>query len=290
MIRSWTLGDVKVTSIVEYFGPTHQPEAVFPEFKRSTFEERVGELPPCHWYPEIDRFVIAIQIWAVFAGSDVILIDTGVGNHKERPAARMNQLNTLVPQWMDAAGVTRQNVTHVVHTHLHSDHIGWNTTLDGGRWVPTFPNARHWMPRRDLEYFRSLHESGTAGDSSFADSLLPVLDAGLVSFIDGQREVAGCLKVADAIGHTPGQQNYWIRSGRDVGVFSADVFHHPVQILDPGLNTAFCVLQDEAKTTRLRVLNDASTAGALVMPCHFPPPHCGFIRRLGDRFVYEPAH
>ena len=289
MIRSWTIGDVKVTSIVEYFAPTHQPEATFPEFDRQVFAGQAGQLPALHWFADMDRFVIAIQLWVVFAGSNVILIDTGVGNAKVRPAARMNRLNTLVPQWMQAAGVSRDTVTHVVMTHLHSDHIGWNTVLDGDRWVPTFPNARYLVPRRDFDFFKSLNDEGRASDTSFADSLQPVVDAGLVDFVDGQKEIAGCLQVADAKGHTPGQLNYWLRSRGETGVFSADVFHHPVQILNPGWNTAFCILPEDAKRTRLALLNEAADTGALVMPCHFPPPHCGYVRRQGDAFAYEPA-
>ncbi|NYZ14527.1 MBL fold metallo-hydrolase [Azospirillum sp. RWY-5-1] len=289
MIRSWKIGDATVVSIVEYFGPTHQPETVFPEFDRAAFARRAGELPPGHWYPAMDRFVIAIQLWAVLAGPNVIVIDTGVGNGKPRPAARMNRLNTLTASWLEAAGVTRESVTHVVMTHLHADHVGWNTVFEDGRWVPTFPNARYVMPRRDFDHFKGLHDAGTAGEPSFADSVLPVLDAGLVDFIGTEGEVAGCLRIADAAGHTPGQLNYWLHSGGETGVFSADILHHPVQILNPGWNTAFCVLPDEAKATRARFLNEVSDAGALVMPCHFPPPHCGFIRRQGDAFVYEPA-
>jgi glyoxylase-like metal-dependent hydrolase (beta-lactamase superfamily II) len=289
MIRSWNIGDVKVTSIVEYFGPTHQPEATFPEFDRTKFTGQAPLLPAMHWYPDMDRFVIAIQIWVVFAGPNVIIIDTGVGNGKTRPAARMHLLNTLVPFWMQAAGVAREKVSHVVMTHLHSDHIGWNTTRDGDRWVPTFPNARYLVPKREFEFFKSLNDTGKAADTSFADSLLPIFEAGLADFVEDQKEIADCLQVADAIGHTPGQLNYWLRSKGETGVFSADVFHHPVQILNPGWNTAFCILPDDAKRTRLRLLNEAADSGALVMPCHFPPPHCGFVRRQGDAFVYEPA-
>ncbi|RDV05011.1 MBL fold metallo-hydrolase [Undibacter mobilis] len=289
MIGNWRIGDIKVANIVEYFGPTHQPEVVFPEFDRAVFGRREAELPPMHWYPEMNRFVIGIQIWVVFAPPNIVVVDTGVGNGKPRPAARMDQLNTLLPAWLEATGVKPDQVTHVVMTHLHSDHVGWNTVLDNGRWVPTFPNARYLMPKRDFDYFKDLSESGKAGEPSFSDSVQPILDAGLADFINGQAEVADCLQVTDAIGHTPGQLNYWLRSRGETGVFSADILHHPVQVLNPGWNTAFCVLPDEAKATRLKFLHEASRTEALVMPCHFPPPHCGFIRRQGDAFAYEPA-
>jgi len=287
MIRSFNIGAVRVTSVVEYFGPTHVPEATYPEYDASRMQ--AAALPPLHWYPEINRLVIAIQIWLVFTGDRIIIVDTGVGNHKPRPPARMNMLNTLVPQWFAAAGVTRENVTDVVMTHLHSDHIGWNTVLEDGRWVPMFPNARYHVPQTDFAYFKALHESGKAGEPSFADSLIPVLEAGLVDFIPDGGEIAGVLRTEKAFGHTPGQLNYWIDQPHATGVFSADIFHHPVQILNPGWNTAFCILPDEAKRTRATFLAKAAETGALIMPCHFPPPHCGFVRRQGDGFAYEPV-
>jgi len=284
MIRSWSVGDAKVTSLVEYFGPTHVPEIAFPEFDPAVMARIAAGLPPGHWYPQIHRFVIAVQIWILAVDDRLILVDTGVGNGKPRLAARMNMLNTLVPHWMNAAAVTRENVTDVVMTHLHSDHIGWNTTFEDGRWVPTFPNARYHVPKHDFDYF-----SRKPLDASLSDSLQPVIDAGLVEFIDGQSHVAGHLSVRRAPGHTPGQLNYWLESRGETGVFSADILHHPVQILSPGWNTAFCMLPDEAKKTRAAFLAEAADTGALVMPCHFPPPHCGYVRRASDGYVYEPA-
>ena len=289
MIHERHIGHVRIVGVTEYFGPTHQPEATFPGFDRTAFARREHELPPGHWYAAMDRFVIGIQIWAVFAEENLIVIDAGVGNGKVRAAARMNGLNTLVPAWMEAAGIMPDRVTHVVTTHLHGDHIGWSTRLEDGFWVPTFPNARHLMPRRDFDYFAGLSDAGTALEPSFCDSVVPLLEAGLVDFIDGPGHVADCLEAVEAAGHTPGQMNYWLRSNGEAGIFCADVFHHPVQILHPELNTAFCVLPDQARATRRRVLDQVSAEGALVMPCHFPPPHCGYVHRRGDDFVYRPV-
>ena len=289
MIHSWRIGDAIVTSLVEYVGPTHVPEATFPAFSDAVFGEREAELPPGMWYPAMRRFTIAIQIWILKRGNDVVIIDTGVGNHKVRPPARMHMLNTLVRQWLEAAGASPSAVTHVLMTHLHSDHIGWNTTLDGERWVPTFPKARYLVPRTDYDYFKGLADSGKAGDTSFADSLVPIFDAGLASFVDRSSQLPGGLEPAEAFGHTPGQMNYWLRSGGDTGVFSADVFHHPVQILNPTWNTAFCVLRDQAIATRTKVLADAAASNALIMSCHFPAPHAGYVRKAGDAYKFEPA-
>jgi glyoxylase-like metal-dependent hydrolase (beta-lactamase superfamily II) len=289
MIHSWSIGDVRVTSVVEYVGPTHVPEATFPDFDAATFAAQKPLLPPGHWHESVGRFTIAIQLWVVHAGNDVVLVDAGVGNRKERPPARMHMLNTLLPQWLAAAGAAPAQVTHVLTTHLHSDHIGWNTTLTDGRWEPTFPKARYLVPRQDFDYFRELAAAGKAGDGSFADSMQPVVDAGLVDFIDRTSDLPAGLEPREAFGHTPGMMNYWLRSKGETGVFSADVFHHPVQILNPSWNTAFCIIPDAARATRAAFLAEAAQTGALIMPCHFPAPHTGYARKAGDGYRFEPA-
>jgi glyoxylase-like metal-dependent hydrolase (beta-lactamase superfamily II) len=289
MIHSWRIGDATVTSLIEYAGPTHAPEATFPAFDQATFDRRAAELPTGMWYARMRRFVIAVQIWVVKRDSETILVDSGVGNRKVRPAARMHLLNTLTPQWLAAAGAAPDEVTHVLMTHLHTDHIGWNTTLVGDRWEPTFPRARYLVPNGDFDCFKTLRDRGEAPDASFDDSLAPVVDAGLVDFIDARSELPGGLEPAEAFGHTPGQMNYWLRSQGEAGVFSADVLHHPVQILNPAWNTAFCMLSDAAVATRARLLMDAAATGALVMPCHFPAPHAGYVRKARDAYRFEPA-
>lgn len=290
MLSTWTIGDARVSSLVEYYGPTHDPAFLYPAFDRQTFEIMAGRLPAGHYYEASDRLVIAIQIWLIQVGGKAILVDTGVGNCKPRTAERMRDLNTLFLTWLAAAGESRQSITHVVHTHLHPDHIGWNTMVSDGRHVPTFPNARYLFPRRDFEFFQSLRaQQSPVEDNAFADSVDPVIDAGLGDFIADEREILGCLEVRRAPGHTPGMLNYWLRSGDAVGVFSGDVFHHPLQIACPGWNTAFCILPEEALATRRRLLEEAADSGALLMSCHFPPPFAGFVRRDGDGFRYEPA-
>ena len=200
----------------------------------------------------------------------------------------MDMLNTLVPEWMAAAGVPFEAVTHVVMTHLHNDHVGWNTMRSGQEWVPTFPNARYLLPEADLRYFRGLHQNDPVENASLADSVEPLIDRGLVDFIEVGSEIAGILKVTAATGHTPGMLNLWIGEGERYGVFCADIFHTPMQIAEPQLNTAFCALQDEARKTRREFLERVADTPTLVMPCHFAPPHCGYVKRSGDGFSFVP--
>jgi glyoxylase-like metal-dependent hydrolase (beta-lactamase superfamily II) len=182
-------------------------------------------------------------------------------------------------------------VTHVVHTHLHSDHVGWNTTLKQGRWEPTFPNARYLMPRTDFAL--QIDPSGGARphiDASFQDSVLPIVDAGLADFIKPGDEIADLLHVEAAPGHSVGQVNFRVRSRREEGLFSGDVMHSPIQVVEPWLNTTYCALPDVARKTRAAFLDRGAKGDALIMPMHFGTPNCGFIRRQGEGFRFEPGH
>jgi glyoxylase-like metal-dependent hydrolase (beta-lactamase superfamily II) len=290
MLRSRMIGAFKVSSLIEYYGPTHIPEIAFTQFDRSCLAEHHSWLTPQHYVPESDRLVIAVQLWMVQTGSDVILIDAGVGNGKRRPIERMNMLNTLVLQWMAAAGAPPEKITHVVMTHLHSDHVGWNTIMVDGRWVPTFPNARYLVPKENYDQWQHLIQGGQNPDNgSFADSVLPLVDAGVVEFIENQKQVAGCLEVEAASGHTPGHLTFRLRSEGQEGLFAGDVLHHPFQVVRPDSNSAFDFFPDVARRTRAAVLASAAASGALVMPCHFGPPCCGYIRKQAGAYRFEPG-
>lgn len=292
MIQSRQFGDVRITRVLEYAAPTHPPEFLFPDLPGSQLAADSAWLAPNHYITHMNRLIVTIQLWIVHAGDKTIVVDTGVGNLKPRAAARMNMLNSLVLPWLEAAGAGREQVTHVVHTHLHSDHIGWNTVLVDGRWEPTFPKARYLLPKADFDFFQGVLAKGPNPliDQSFADSLQPVIDAGLADFIaEGDSEAAGLLGIEPVPGHSPGMLSYRLRSGPQEALFTADVFHSPLQIAHPTLNTAYCELPEIARQTRLAVLNRAADREALIMPMHFGAPHCGYVRRQDDGFRFEPA-
>ncbi|MBB1492319.1 MBL fold metallo-hydrolase [Paracoccus sp. MC1854] len=292
MIQSRTIGRARVTRVVEYAAPTHDPAFLFPSLPQAELDAAADWLAPHHYIPAMNRLIVTIQIWVVELDGKVILIDTGVGNDKPRAAARMNRLNNRVLEWLEAAGAGRERVTHVIQTHMHMDHTGWNTVLVDGEWVPTFPNARYLMPETDFRHYEvALKQARDAVmDDSWDDSVVPVVDAGLVDFIaDDAGEILGCLTVEPVPGHTPGMLSFRLKSDGEEGLFTADVFHSPLQIAHPDLNTAYCALPDVARETRARVLAEAADKGTLIMPMHFGPPCCGYVRRDGDGYVFEGA-
>jgi glyoxylase-like metal-dependent hydrolase (beta-lactamase superfamily II) len=290
MIRTRMIGEARVTNVVEYVGPTHVPEATFPDLRPDMLSRHNRALTSNYWVPAMNRLVIAIQIWVVEVAGAVIVVDPGVGNRKHRAPARMDMLNTLTLPWLEAAGASRERVTHVVMTHLHGDHIGWNTLLEDGQWRPTFPHARYLAPLADYRYFRALYDANPADPMAgpLGDSLLPIEQAGRLELFEADtRCIADTLRVVPAHGHTPGMVTLELESGGQNGVFSGDILHHPLQILEPGLNTAFCILGDQARAVRAAFLARVAERRTLVMPAHFPWPGCGYVRRRDGGYIFE---
>ena len=285
MMYSRTLGEARISNILEYMGPTHAPEFVFPELDKARIAPELDWLAPHHYLPAMDRFVVAMQLWVLELRDHVVVIDTGVGNHKQRPGVpRMHMLNTLVPLWLEAAGATAERVTHVLCTHFHGDHVGWNTRLVDGAWVPSFPNARYVMPQADFTLAKAAFDAGDHQTltGSFADSILPVHEAGLVDFIDTDTEIVPGLRAERMPGHTAGAYCYHLRSGGRDGMFSGDIMHSALQVAMPEVNTWIDYLPAQARASRRLFLTRAMEREALVMPAHFGYPHCGYVRATPD--------
>lgn len=287
------IGDVRVTRIQEYSGPSHDPKFLLPEMSQQDLEENKSWMAPNHWIPHMNKLIVTIQLWVLHAGSNIIVVDTGVGNFKNRQdIPRMHMLNNLIVEWLEAAGAPPEKVTHVVLTHLHADHVGWNTRWLDNRWTPTFPNAKYYIPELDFKFCeqgKNREEKIDVFGESFNDSVMPVVNEGLAVMVRPGMEIADCLQVEGAAGHSPGQVAFRIRSQGEEAVFSGDIFHSPMQIVKPEINSGYCIYPDVARNTRYEFLNRAADSNALVLPVHFGDPYCGFIRRQGDGFSFEPS-
>jgi len=244
------------------------------------FDERTGDLAS------------RIQTYVVKTPRHTILIDTGVGNDKSRtlaPAWNMRTGSTYLDD-LAAVGVTPEQVDFVVCTHLHVDHVGWNTRLDNGRWVPTFPKARYLIGQREWAHWKAAGPAALvrAGDY-IADSVLPVFNSGQADLIGDEHAIASDISVEPAFGHTPGQLMVRLGSGREQAILSADLMHHPLQVHHPEWSTRFCTDPVQARATRIKFFNDHANTGRLVFPAHFPSPTGGTIERDGKdfRFIFS---
>lgn len=273
-VRTFVVGDVEVLRIVERQGPLVPARRLVPDCGAEVWREHAGELAPRYWEPDRDMAVLAVQTWVVRSGGRTVLVDTGVGRDRERPGSPLfHRQPGDLPGRLRRAGVDPAEVDVVVNTHIHGDHVGWNTHDENGEWAPTFPRATYLLPAPDDRYFGP--EGGYAGGARvddrllYEDSIAPVHRAGqAVVWEDGYR-VDEHLRLEPAPGHTPGSSVLRISSRGEHAVFVGDVLHSPVQILRPGCNSCFCLDPRQAASTRRRVLQRAADEGALVIPAHF---------------------
>lgn len=284
------IGSTEVFNICEMIGPTHDPAMIYPELPAQEFAALAPQLSPAHYHSGNNRLIIGIQIWVVKIGAEIIVIDTGVGNGKPRGLPRFNQLNTLVMAWLQAAGADPKDVTQVINTHMHGDHVGWNTVADGDGWAATFPNAQYWMPRKDYDWWkpRYVAAKGIGETEAFIDAVDPLVSAGKVIFYEEGQVFAPGLVAHAAYGHTPGMMRIDLTSAGKKGIFCADIFHSPLQILRPDINTVIDIEQDVARATRAAFLDHVADTGTLVMPCHFGAPHAVHIVKEGVGYGFVP--
>jgi len=178
----------------------------------------------------------------------------------------------------------------VMCTHLHVDHVGWNTRLENGKWVPTFPNAKYVMSRTDHDHWAALAKKADTEAyqvNTYNDSVLPIVEAKKAEFVSGDHGMCGCLTLKPAPGHTPGQIRVDLDSRGKRAIFAGDALHNPVQVPLWKWNSCFCEDRDLARKSRHTLLADCVEQGALLMPAHFAPPHAAYVKDKGDRFELD---
>ncbi|RSS84472.1 MBL fold metallo-hydrolase [Streptomyces sp. WAC06614] len=267
-------GDVTVTRVREFQGPVGRgPHDFVPGSSEDVWAAQEHWLRPEFVDGEPPLARVTLQTWVLRSEGRVILVDTGAGNRKARPGMPWDQQETAFLEDLARAGVRPEDVDLVVNTHLHGDHVGWNTRLDGDAWVPTFPRARYLINRSEFDFWNpanghvSVLGDGNAG--VFEDSVAPVHEAGLVDLWEDGHRIDAHLRLDLAAGHTPGSSVLTLVSGGDRAVFVGDLLHSPVQVLEPDANSCFCEDAAQARATRRRVLGWAADHGGLVVPAHF---------------------
>jgi glyoxylase-like metal-dependent hydrolase (beta-lactamase superfamily II) len=288
-IQQITLGDVAVIRVEEMHGPVMPADQFFPDIPDTAWKDQREMLVPDHLGANDTMVHTAMQTWVLRSGGKTILVDTAVGNDKMRPAvAAWDHLELDYLGNLAHAGVRPEDVDLVVNTHVHVDHIGWNTRLADGTWVPTFPNATYLIPKADFDFWNPANNSDIAGgvnENAFEDSIAPVLAAGQVQLWEGSHVIDANLRLDAAPGHTPGHSVIVLESGTDRALFAADIMHTPLQVAYPDHSSCFCLDPAQASATRHRLLGWAADANALVLPAHFSGQSALEVHREGGRFT-----
>ena len=289
-LPQWSFGDLSLTRIIESEGPLLSPFELLRDCTPNHISENLPWLAPRFYDPQAQLLVITIQSFLIRTAGKTILVDACSGNHKDRRRPFFHRREWDWLQKLAAAGVRPEDVDIVMCSHLHVDHVGWNTRLENGRWVPTFPNARYLISRREWEYWRShagVMSLGRTGDF-ISDSVVPIVERGQADLIDDRHGFCEGIDVEPAHGHTPGQFMVRLRAAGQEAILSADLMHTPLQLRYPQWSTHFCVDPDLARRTREDFL-ERNCHGPLVFPAHFPSPCGGRIIREGSHYSFEYA-
>jgi glyoxylase-like metal-dependent hydrolase (beta-lactamase superfamily II) len=279
----WKIGDVTVTRVVEF--ESSVPYSERDAFLRAAKPDALKAMP---WlYPNFVRedgsLVLSVHALLVDAPGMKLVVDTCVGNDKPRGITRGRPLHRPFLLDIAQAGFPREKVDVVICTHLHVDHVGWNTMLENGKWVPTFPNARYLVGRDEYEFWRA-QKDDREGEEIFADSVKPIFDAGLAETVGLDHRVSPEIRLTPSTGHTPGHVSVVIESRGETAVITGDMMHHPCQIGRPDWVSVFDNDTKAARATRERMLDEWADKPILIIGTHFAAPTAGRIVRDGETY------
>ena len=283
-----TIGAASLTRIEELYAADWDAPAFFPDWRQELIAPHLRWMVPDHFDPAKNCLKLSIHSWLIRIGGRTALVDTCVGNHKTRPTRpKWHLMESRYLQRLAEAGVRPEEIDLVMCTHLHADHVGWNTRLDSGRWVPTFPKARYVFSKADYDHYLALDREGKApvNHGSFRDSVLPVVEAGQAQMVTGAAAIDEHLMLEPAPGHTPGSMVLKLAAGSSGGaLLCGDVLHHAIQVYHPEWNSFVCADAALARQSRRTVLEHCSGTGALLMPTHFGAPFVCHIEAKAGGF------
>ena len=276
-METWRIGEISIIKVVDIVNVV--PVAFL--IAEATHEnlEPITWLKP-HFLDEAGNMPLSIHTFVIRTPDVTVVVDTCIGNDK--PRALLPDWNMRQGQFLDdlaQAGVAREAVDTVLCTHLHVDHVGWNTMLVDGRWAPTFPRANYLFGRAEWAFWEN--EEDPYGKEAKADSILPIFEAGQAVLVESDHHVAPGIQLMPTPGHTPGHVSVLVESGGERAVITGDLMHHPVQVARPQWQDIADVDHEQAQRTRLAFLERFDDERTLVLGSHFATPTGGRLIRDG---------
>ena len=275
-MNRWSIGNVSVTRVVEMqvAGGT---KFILPEATREDCLP-ISWMEP-HFMDDSGNLIMSIHALVVDTGDVRIVVDTCIGNDKQRNIPSWTNLQTNFLSDLEEAGYPRESIDMVMCTHLHVDHVGWNTMLVDGQWVPTFPNARYLMAEKEWNYWNA-HEEEESYGPVLQDSVRPIVDLGLADFVSDDYRLSAEVSLIPTPGHTPGHVSVLIQSEGDRALITGDCIHHPVQMTKTEWCSSADYDQAKGQETRENLLQTYVDTDVLIIGTHFATPTAGHIKTL----------
>jgi len=287
MSLKFTVGDLTIHRIIEQETTFLPALDMLPGLTPELLAENRLWMRKAGALDDKDVLILCIQSYVVKTPYHTILIDSCIGNDKPRPRFPKWNMKTdaTYMRTLAAAGLSVDDIDFVMCTHLHADHVGWNTRLQNGRWVPTFPNARYVFGKTEFDYWTEQHAKASV--PTFVDSVLPVVEAGRSEIVGNDHELGDHVRILPTPGHTPGHVAFTFGRGTDAAVVSGDLMHSPLQARYPELSFRPDVDPAQSAATRRGFLERYCDTETLCCTAHFPSPSVGKIRRSGSGFSCE---
>ncbi|WP_454632668.1 MBL fold metallo-hydrolase [Bradyrhizobium cenepequi] len=287
MSLTFSIGDLTIHRIIEQETTFLPALDMLPGLTPEVLAENRAWMREAKALDDSDVLMLCFQSYVVKTPHHTILIDSCIGNDKPRPQRPKWNMKTddTYLRGLAAAGFLVDDIDYVMCTHLHVDHVGWNTRLENGRWVPTFPKARYVFAKGEFDYWTAQNEKSEV--PAFVDSVLPIVQAKREAIVTDDFAIGDHARLLPTPGHTPGHVAFTLGHGKDDAVFSGDLMHSPLQTRYPELSAKFDVDQAQAAQTRRNFLERYCDTDTLCCTAHFPSPSAGRIRRRGDGFTCE---
>ena len=288
MTTAITLKDITVHPVVEQQGPFFDVLEFFPTLTKELLEENRSWLEPTFIDPKSGRLVVCVQSFVIKTPRHNVLVDSCIGNHKPRPAWPFwNMMNSdRFEKGLGAAGLTVNDIDYVMCTHLHVDHVGWNTRLENGRWVPTFPKAKYVMADCELAHWSQKEKDDPAACPWITDSVLPIVAAKRAEIVKSDHALNEQVRLLPTPGHTIDHFSVLVgRPGKDA-LITGDMIHSPIQGRYPELGMRADYDSRQAGETRRKVFDRFCEEPTVMCLAHFPSPSTGRVRRWGDGFKF----
>ncbi len=294
-MKTQTFGAIEVHKLVEIERMAVDPNWLLYNITPEIIAENRDWLGPVLVEPGTDKLVLSFHTYVIKTPGLNILIDTCNGNDKQRPSMpAWHMMQTPYLQNLKALGLAPEDIDLVMCTHLHTDHVGWNTKLENGRWVPTFPKARYVMSRIEYDYFLEKHRANPdvpLNRGSFVDSVMPIVDQGRAMLVDASDTIDAALtdtlRLQSAIGHSPHAFNFFLKGGGRQACFCGDVMHHAIQCAAPELCNPSDFDHDLSTASRRALLEQCADTDTVMMTGHFPEPSIGRVVSHGDAFRFR---
>ncbi|PCJ12540.1 MAG: MBL fold metallo-hydrolase [Gammaproteobacteria bacterium] len=281
--QTWKIGDVSITRVVETMSLI-SPQMLYPKASLETLSDDLDWLQP-HFLDSEGKILLSIHSFLVKSKGLRIIIDTCVGNDKKVPIPGWSGLKSRFLDHLATAGFPREKVDRVLCTHLHFDHVGWNTFLDNDQWKPTFPNARYLIGAAEWDFWGGKEDP--FGANTNEEAIQPLLDANLVDLVETNHEINQEVRLIPTPGHTPGHVSVEIESQGQRAVITGDLFHHPLGFAHPDWEDIADVEGALAHKSRVEFMQRYGDGPTLVLGTHFASPTSGKIISDGDGYRFK---